>query len=150
MLLCALRTPQRKIFSSSMYIHVQRRVPTRVVKRLVSKISAYVSPTKGIASVVNRVTWRLWIGRVCRARDGAGCPAPLCGFFIVNGSEPLPSPRTESSAEPSLGQTVMPQDGLWFAPQSVVPSGVGRATFISCCWLALWEPHLLRCEEGAP
>lgn len=113
----------------------------------------YVSSTKrdSVVGVTERseraVKWMA--GQPAEARGGGRLgrepPAP----------PPAPSPGHQvlrASAEPScLRRLLIPQDGLWFAPDL---AGCVWSRGVRCwkgyihplfCW-CLWEPHLLRCE----
>lgn len=136
-----------------MYTHVQRQFSTTSEFCFVLKTFTYVSSTKrdSVVGVKERSEWMVkWM---------AGKPAEALGGGRRRGGEPGgPPPRSgpPGSSGPlqspwRLRRLLIPQDGLWFAPDL---AGCVWSHSVRCwkgyihplfCW-CLWEPHLLRCE----
>lgn len=110
----------------------------------------YVSSTKrdSVVGVKERSEWMVkWM---------AAKPAEAPGGRGLRAEPAAPRSRPPGVAGPlqsawCLRRLLIPQDGLWFAPD---PAGCVWSRSIRCwkgyihplfCW-CLWEPHLLRCE----
>lgn len=125
-----------------MYTHVQRQFST---KREVCEFCfvlntfTYVSSTKrdSVVGVKERSEWMVkWMAGKPAEALGQAAPRPFLALRI----------HTQG-----LRRLLIPQDGLWFAPDL---AGCVWSRSVRCwkgyihplfCW-CLWEPHLLRCE----
>lgn len=138
-----------------MYTHVQRQFST---KRKGCEFCfawntfTYVSSTKrdSVVGVKERAEWMVkWMtGKPAEALGEAG------GWAAARRPPPsllAPGVLGASAESLALRRLLIPQDGLWFAPDL---AGCVWSHSVRCwkgyihplfCW-CLWEPHLLRCE----